>query len=247
MVAFSQTMNPASIGLSFAVLDTVTQLDVEVTYGLYEDQDAQDEKGKTVKRWQRRPFSETVTIPVNTGTYTQELDGGGRLEWVIRSGTGTRNITLFLVNRNTTSDQSRADDTLCLFQPRLVVRGTSETYPFVHREPGGMLPYDPDLESHRLLYRDCYEFAVGHGCSVDWNDIQHDRAGMLETTFIPAYELPATTPIRIIGLEMQVLADAANPAVVRAALTPLLGCLRLPGSISSVATCRHWRRVRYRT
>lgn len=222
VVALSQTMNPASIGLSFAVLESVTQLDVEVTYGLYDEQEAQAEKGKTVKRWQRRPFSETVTVPPTPGSGSQALDGGGSLEWVIRSGTGTRTVTLFVVNRNSAPDLSRADDTLCLFQPHLVVRVPSDTHPFVHREPGGTLPYDPDLESHRLLYRDCYEFAVGHGCSVNWNDIQHDRAGMLETAFIPDYELPATTPNTMAGLEMQTLADAASPAAVTATLTPLL-------------------------
>lgn len=119
-------------------------------------------------------------------------------------------------------DQSRPDERLCLFQPRLVVRGPAGTHPFVHREPGGTLPYEPDLESHRLLYRDCAELAVGHGCSVDWNDIEQNHAGVLSTTSIPTYELPATTPNTMAGLEMQALADAINPAMVAAILNPLL-------------------------
>jgi hypothetical protein len=224
VVAFSQTMNPASIGLSFAVLDTISHLKVEVSYGLYEDQETQDEKGKTIRRWQRRPVDDTIIVPINPGEDKKELCGCDDLylRWVVRSGNGTRHITVSLVNHKRVPDPNRVDDTLCVFQPRLVVRGLSGTHPFVHREPGGTLPYDPDLESHRLLYRDCYEFAVGHGCSVDWNDIQHDQAGVLETAFIPDYELPATTPNTMAGLEMQALADAANPAAVEAILTPLL-------------------------
>ena len=222
VVAFSQSMNPASLGLSFAVVATVTQLTVQVSYGLYVDQDTSNDAGKTVKRWQRQPFSTSISVPLVPGTGKQALEGGGSLEWIVRSGSVTRSITLFLVNRNSVPDQTRADDTLCLFQPHLAVRGSEGIYPFIHREPGGTLPYDPDLESHRLLYRDCLEFAVGHGCAVNWHQTQGDRAAMLETALIPDFELPATTPGTMPGLEMQKLADAADPVDVKAILSPLL-------------------------
>jgi hypothetical protein len=222
VVAFSQTMNPASIGLSFAVMDTTTELEVQVDYGVYTETIAADDTGKTIKRWQRRQTSTSVQLSVTPGNGRQTLDGGGSLEWVIRPGTGPRSITLFLVNRNSVADPARPDDELCLFQPHLRIHHPAGDHTFVHREPGGTIPYDPDLESHRLLYRDCYEFAVGHGCAVDWGNVEGDHAAVLEASSIPGYELPATTPNEMAGLEMQRLADASDPTVITTTLTPLL-------------------------
>lgn len=222
VITVSQTMNPSSLGLSFAVQESVSQLVVQVSYGLYLEQTETDEKGTSGKRWQRKPVIETVTIPLTPGRSKQELTGGGSLEWVVRRRSPTFSVSIFLVNRNRSADAVRANDTECLFQPHLSVRGEAISHPFVHRSPGGTLPYDPDLKTHTLLYRDCYEFAVGHGCAVDWHDIQQNQAAVLETALIPDYELPATTPNSMAGLEMQPLADAKTPQTIAAKLTPLL-------------------------
>lgn len=222
ITAASQTMNPASLGLSFAVEESISKLNVHVTYGIYTQQDETNSEGKPVKRWLRQPINETVTISLKPGHDKHSLPNDGRLEWIVRPHNGIFSVSVFLVNRNSIPSGKQADDTQCLFQPNITVCGVDGAHPFIHRRPGGVLPYDPDLESHNLLYRDNHEFAVGHGCAVDWEDTQHDYTGTLTTALIPDYELPATTPNTMSGLEMQTFADAKDPQIIETILIPLL-------------------------
>lgn len=220
LIILSQTMNPASLGLSFALEDDVDRLEVEVAYGLYTMCGKKRTDG-----WQRHQFNKKISISLSMSGGRKGLENGGSLEWIIRSWSGKRSVSIFLVNRNTLPEQNddfANIDELCLFQPSLVVCGASAMRPFVHRIPQGDLPVDADLESYRLLYRDCYEFAIGHGCAVDWNDVQGDRAGILRTTSIPAYELPATIPNSMAGLEMLTLGRTSSPDEVVSLLTPVL-------------------------
>ncbi|MFO7613857.1 MAG: hypothetical protein R6W71_04380, partial [Bacteroidales bacterium] len=83
---------------------------------------------------------------------------------------------------------------------------------------------DPDLESYRLLYRDSYEFAVGHSCAASWGDGAAGQCGWLQTDIIPDYELLMTTPSAMPGLEMEALANAASPADMQLRLQELPIC-----------------------
>ncbi|HLG76609.1 MAG TPA: hypothetical protein VKX46_09345, partial [Ktedonobacteraceae bacterium] len=220
LIILSQTMNPASLGLSFAVEDDIHQLEVEVAYGLYTMRGEKRTDG-----WQRSQSRKTIPISLSNSGGRAELENGGSLEWIVRTRSGKRSVSIFLVNRNPLPKQdgeSSNIDELCLFQPSLEVRGAGAIRPFVHRVSQGDLPFDADLESYRLLYRDCYEFAIGHGCAVDWNDVQGNRAGILRTTTIPAYELPATIPNSMAGLEMLMLGRATGPDEVVSLLGPVL-------------------------
>jgi len=220
LIILSQTMNPASLGLSFAVEDDINQLEVEVAYGLYTMRGEKRTDG-----WQRQQFKRIIPVSLSMSGGRAELENEGSLEWIVRARPGKRSVSIFLVNRNPLPDQdgeSSNIDELCLFQPSLEVRGAGAIRPFVHRVPQGDLPFDADLESYRLLYRDCYEFAMGHGCAVDWNDVQGDRAGILRTTTIPAYELPATIPNSMAELEMLTLGRASSPDEVVSLLRPVL-------------------------
>ncbi len=220
LVILSQTMNPASLGLSFAVEYDADQLEIEVAYGLYTMRGEKRTDG-----WQRYQFNRRVIVSLLMPGGRERLENGGSLEWIVRSRSGKRSVSLFLVNRNPLPEQNNAlsnIDELCLFQPCLKVRRSGTARPFVHRVPEGDLPLDADLESYRLLYRDCYEFAIGHGCAVDWDDVQGDHAGILRTTQISTYELQAIIPNSMAGLEMLTLGRASSPDEVVSLLTPVL-------------------------
>lgn len=228
VVILSQTMNPASIGLSFSVEKGVEELEVTIGYGLYTKSSEQECAVKNSDGWQRRQVNNSITVPLSVNIGRKDLENGGSLEWIVRSRTGKLSVSIFLVNRNRLPDQNNSADVvdidkICLFQPYIQVRSWENIRPFVHRVPEGMLPLDADLESYQLLYRDCYEFAVGHGCAVDWDDIQGDHAAMLWTTQIPSYELAATIPNTIPGLEMLALGKKdTTPAEVSSLLAPIL-------------------------
>jgi len=227
IVILSQTMNPASIGLSFAVDNKTDYLFVDVCYGLYTKFAGQGDNSKKIEGWQRRQINRQITVSLLENGGNEPLENNAHLEWVVRSHEKKRSVSLFLVNRNRLPEQKDSSDNLdidnlCLFQPHLQVRGEQDTRPFIHRIPEGLLPIDPDIESHQLLYRDCYEFAIGHGCAVDWGDIQEGYAGVLWTSQIPSYDLPATVPNSMPGLDMMVLGKAANADEIYKLLLPVL-------------------------
>ena len=220
-------MNPASIGLSFAVEKTLEQLEITVKYGLYEHCNRQEDNDNSAGEWKRHQVTHIVPMVLSAPQRLLELENKGSLQWIIREHNTTYSISIFLVNRNQMPDENQPSgfemlNTACLFQPCIEVRGLPGTYPFVHRSPEGRLPTDADLESHALLYRNCYEFAVGHGCAVDWKDIHEDHASVLWTTQIPTYELAATIPNNISGLDMKALGEAKTPDEIETLLQPLL-------------------------
>ncbi len=207
-VLLSKTINPASLGLSFAVEDGVDSLEVEVSYGLYTKCGPKRTDG-----WQRSQIKRNVIFSLSQPSGKQELDNQGWLHWIVRSPKGKRSVSLFLVNQNRTPDPQKDPDApdingLCFFQPGLRVWSPDTTYPFAHRVPETDVPIDSDLESYELLYRNCCEFAIGHGCAVEWTDVQGKNAGLLWTTQIPSYELPATIPNEMPGLDMRTLGKA---------------------------------------
>ncbi len=222
VVALSQTMNPASLGLSFATIHSAYSLTIAVSYGLYNSQELSDSNGKSVIVWQRRQIDTIVPVPLIPGSDEAGIEGGASVKWIVRQHNGFCSVTVFLVNRNPIDPRLPPDDSQCLFQPHLKILSPDCPHPFMHRSPGGNLPPDSDLESYQLLYRDCYEFAVGHGCAVNWSNISSGHVGELETAIIPDYHLPATTPNDMSGLEMQTLANASDTASVTALLRPLL-------------------------
>lgn len=210
-VPLSRTINPASIGLSFAIKGEVERLRIEVSYGLYR------KGGGKTDGWQRFPVRHEVDIELKGGSGKEELQNQAYIYWYARKSSGKWSTTVFLVNRNvlpnpdTDEKHDRQEiDELCLFQPTLRVSSLTVEYPFVHRVPENEVPLDADLEAYELLYRNCYEFAIGHGCAVEWGQVQGPQAGVIWTVQVPSYELPATLPGDIQekrGLEMMALGN----------------------------------------
>lgn len=215
-VIFSQTMNPSAIGLSFAVDPAVKYLTANVAYGIYRRTSASS--GST---WKRQPVNKLVRIGLH-GSGSETLDSGARLEWTVRLQADSVIVTVSLVNRNSTPRDQPADDDRYLFQPQIRVAADEGARPFLHRVPAGIVPGDADLESYRLLYRDSYEFAVGHSCAVSWGAVSDGRCGWLQTRVIPDFQLPMTTPNAMVGLEMAALADSSSPDMITTRLQPLL-------------------------
>ncbi|MFQ3661341.1 MAG: DISARM system helicase DrmA [Chloroflexaceae bacterium] len=215
-IIFSQTIYPSAIGLSFAVDGSVSELEVHVAYGIY-----QRSASASGVNWKRQQITRSVIITlISSGS--EILEHGATLEWSVRPFRDTITVTISLVNRNTCPPGHRADDDLCLFQPSIRVTTEAGRHPFLHRVPPGSVPGDADLESYQLLYRDSYEFAVGHSCAVSWGDVVNGRCGWLQTCIIPDYQLQMTTPNAMDGLEMAKLAGASTPADVVSRLQPLL-------------------------
>jgi Helicase conserved C-terminal domain len=223
---------PSSIGLTLAVQPKTTMLEAEFRYGLYTPEEQADASGgsRPTILWKRHQVVHVTNLQVREGsTGTLDLPSGGRAEWLCRSADddGVRVISVFLRNVNSAGSGPEQPEQ-CLFQAEIRVRGVTTDTPIVNRAHRmRSSSSDPDLESYRLLYRDKPEFAVGHGCAVDWDNSRclPDRARLVRTEFIPTYEvsnIEAKGGVGLPGLEMEVLASAPDGQTMRSILTPLV-------------------------
>lgn len=224
-----QAMKPSSIGISFVVNSSVDTLNVEVSWGRYEQKG--DRKNPL---WIRTPihFQSPISIfPADGKRKTNPtLDPEVFIEWISRplhDGQGRHAISLFLVNRKPKPEKG-PKDALCLFQSSIKVFDEKGTYPFsVRRINIKQKTKYPDVAADELLYRNQTVFAVGHGVAVEWESHSADRQNVaqLKTVIMPVHEIPRVVPPDWIGagsLDMKKLSNAVDGDEVYEYLNPLL-------------------------
>ena len=233
---------PASMGLSVFLPPPAAgapgHIEVVVAYAEYiKEEVAEDNEKKAKVGWRRVPHGPyTVQVPLDPRVLASR-DGvrwpeatGLRLRGELRTTEidglppGARVLSLFLVNERPPLDRDR--DLNFIFQVRLTLR-----YPrgFLARpNRRGEEAADDDQRVLALMFRDRYEWAVGHNTSVDLPSPGPDGGVReLRTTQLPRYEVlsvdhvrdPAKIGIEVLG--MRELASLDGPGLTRA-LTPLV-------------------------
>lgn len=216
-VAMSNVRYPSSMGLSFAV-DTgvASRLTISVEAARYE---RQDERGQIF--WKRIPLkAEPVEFDASkpkSGREPLTIDG---LQLFIRSRMPREDrvsCTVVLINtHHPTADRDKRNEK-AFFQPVIRVATVNGAAALVDRRYAASSE-DPELRSYELLYRHAKEFAVGHGCSVHWDDPVESSDGVsaVRTDFIPTYELAladSNPDIPVQGLSMKELAESSRAEV----------------------------------
>ncbi|MFN3166121.1 MAG: helicase-related protein [Phycisphaeraceae bacterium] len=218
-VAMANRRYPTSMGITFAVDPALAdQICVVAEAGRYEKFDEDGQIG-----WRRvalGPFSKTISVTDPTEGDRETLIDGLTLFSRVRKpdASGAVSITLVLINSKTAPPTGGRDE-LAFFQPKLVVTPKqSGIKPFVGRPRRGNESKDSDIRSYRLLYRNAKPFAVGHGCSADWEcEPEAEHASEIRTTFVPRYELLlADSPkIDMRGLSMKELAEGGRSDAIQ--------------------------------
>lgn len=215
----SESLIPSSVGLTFAVDASATQIRVEARWGRYEKSKSDGihltPSGENRSVWKRSAAGGIVSIGLAVGPILAEPDSESP-QVVLRGSVrqthdGDRVIILFLVNEQQEPEQNK--DAAWVFQPELIVRATDGASIFRRRPVlngdegffGG-----PEQRAMRMLHRNRIEFAVGHGIGVHANVPDHstpDRADRIETRVIPFYDVPVTEPPTSIDPGFEKLAD----------------------------------------
>lgn len=86
--------------------------------------------------------------------------------------------------RDKFSNANEALNKKCLFQAKIVVKDAVFK---PYKQLGDINPFDDELNTINFQYREELSFAVGHGCSVDWNDASSPT--QLSTTFQPEVDI----------------------------------------------------------
>jgi len=105
-------------------------------------------------------------------------------------------VTVSLVNRHAAN--GGAIDEFCLFQSGIRVSGLSGTpwiapYREVMARKASANLTMTDEFINKLIYRNSQTFAVGHGCSADWEGTAIQKASSIWTDVMPAFETPSTS------------------------------------------------------
>lgn len=233
------TYFPSSMGMSFVVATEINKIVVEVEWGHYQRIHSTTQKkkdGNPSPVWRRRPVIVDPKIlnleaglidpaPVHPDYPLVLMQGRIRLTqdgWI---------VTLFLVNQQPERvRRGEPKDEVWVFQPKFRVHGTEDQPIFVQRKgvTADLSKMDPltreEAETLEMLYRHQREFAVGHGISVHATlpEPQAERATVVESEWIPRFEVPQQTPrsqaddenLNGLTLDMKVLAEMPKQELV---------------------------------
>lgn len=138
--------------------------------------------------WKRNPINWSSTITIDKpGDIKKPVFPALSIRLRIRppDKKGISALTLSLINENKKASSQSDLSEKSFFQVYFAVEGINGERPFVERRAYRGLSENPDAQSVLLLYRSVKLFAAGHGCSVDWKNEGDDRAGFIESSFIP--------------------------------------------------------------
>lgn len=192
-MSLKDELRPSSMGMSFIVDGKVEQLSVEIKWATYSQSQKKDYSDRPP--FKRHECTATKNIRVSTASveiseclYQKDDPNSKDFYMVLKTYNeehGKRPISIFLVNKETTSNDKGELCKCCIFSPSIRIK--SEGFVILARERNINASEDNDLKSLNLLYHDRHEFGTGHGCSVKWESIKENRCGILETTFLPQY------------------------------------------------------------
>ena len=204
-VNLSNQYLPSAMGLS-ALVDVPETLRVEISAATYRQGDAPVPPGarpRKGKSWFRQPFTRTIEFRAS-----QLLGSGNKsLERPVVSAEGkpslvlhalsrphgrsdrSRLITFTLINRLQVENQAPRN-TDCFFQCEFRVLSPDGQACFLSYPERAGSKDDPEELSLQLLHLHKQSFAVGHGCSAEWDEPVDGRTALVRTEVLPVYEVP---------------------------------------------------------
>jgi hypothetical protein len=232
-------MFPASMGFSVLLpaAGEIDSVDVTISFARYEPERIKEEgeKGAGRTHWRRVPCGPVVVrVPLDSATVAKGIPVPnavgvnliGRLE-TIQDGdrvgvkTGTRALSLFLVNRQTLDEKDNPDE-YAFFQVQLELRSAKPLVPRPNRRGERSLT-DLDARISELQYRERVEYGVGHNVGVEPVRDEDGEVRSVRTRWLPSTEvsLVDARPLEGVEVSMKKLAQLDDGASARAALAHL--------------------------
>ena len=220
-IALSNAQRQAAMGLSFVVEPALRKIDLAISWGVYvlkveeeldngvnnpgaDAQSGVDETdGVTTLFWERRPMNFSAGLDLSElesgqprTIKTDEETDGLALIVLSRDTPRGRFLTVTIVNRRQKrSGYQLQEESPCIFQAEIRVTSAGGSGFPSSTNTGLRSTEDDEYWNHELLYRDCRQFAVGHGVSVDW---QTSTSGMTAdavwTEWVPDVEIGKADP-----------------------------------------------------
>lgn len=197
---------PSSMGISFALTDSATTLEVTVSAAQYvaeekTDEQIDDKPDENTKNtsWKRKAIGPT-DITVDVGL----LCSNRRVDFEIVEGLkivlqlhkeysdGTRTISATLINSFEKSSRETRfwTNQHTFFQPQIRVSAPKDYFSDIRKNIS--ISNNKDNQEMEMLYSKHRNYVTGHGCAADYSI--EDSFITLTTSFIPVYELKQMMP-----------------------------------------------------
>jgi hypothetical protein len=223
---------PSAMGLS-VLLILPSELRVRVKAAYYEPVVVEglgrpDKDGKWQAHWFRRQIDVPLPIDCTELAKSQskvlripikEQENDTRLMLHVYSrpyakavDPATERIVTFTLLNNRTAHSDRARDGECFFQCGFEIAGSEQKSCFLEYPERVGEALDEEDETLRLLFSHRRTFAVGHGCSTEWDSREDGTAFRVCTETLPMYEIKPIAPTLIDGLDLSMLALSKSGA-----------------------------------
>ncbi len=217
-VKLSNAYNQSAISITSACKN-IDKISVMVKAAIYERKVEYTDAGKKRILYYRRPMfwnnsGEFIELPDEIEKIKKyQVSGEGNkykgLELIIinRKNTKVENIYTFsLINKKRKTRSALDED--CFFQVGFSIKSNCGflRIPSVEKEF-----LSEDDASNELLYRNEKNYAIGHGCSANWED-EEENVFVIRTEIIPTFDLKPILPTAIKGvsLSMKLMSDLGD-------------------------------------
>ena len=203
---------------------------LQKTSKLIEDLEVEDDKEAFGVYWQRcSDFEQSFRVPIlkegkiqipsMNGVHTEEVYFEVCHAQYSEKSNDAHVVSLFLVNGIPPMDTKTSADESSIFQVGFSVECLEG---FVPREFKNLSQQEDDLRND-LQYRDCCEWAVGHGISTIAHQQENGSVQRLETTWIPSAKVYRMKENSIDGVEcsMRVLSNMKSASELAANMETL--------------------------
>ena len=192
------SLAPSALGCTVYVAGDIAELSVRAEWAWYRRTTPETESEQS-RVWQRVPVHGSSKITLINGELGPKPLNSEHPQVVLRGRArrheGNWLVSLFLVNVQTRP--ATLPDSAWLFQVRLVLTGPDGAPVFLprpDRTSGGDQADKAEQRRLAMAYRECPEFAVGHGTGVHVTAADDDpmRAVEIAAAAVPSHEIPFT-------------------------------------------------------
>lgn len=229
---------PASLGMSMLLpAGDADSIRISVDFADYvpERRLVEGEKQKTV--WRRAPIpTRHIELPLTKealekGKELPQTPGirvMGKIEAAEAPGIppGSRALSIFVVNQRTPPDRASASDEAYIFQVVMTGEYPQGLLARPNRRGEDLEEWDDNVGD--LQFRGRFEYAVGHGVSVETLDQEETPVTTVRTSWLPRHEVRRVVTHKepSVTAEMEKLASLSDGASAKAALSPLVTAYR---------------------
>lgn len=193
-----------------AALHKGDEIRIEVQAGTYKTKKFVDPiTGKETTRYPRTAISWTndgypIDLPSGEDVIRKIPidDSGLQFDITHRYQLGSESIYTFTLENANVCEGSLVKDDDCFFQVKFKIFSTKGFCPLPDSQK--INTSDEDYLSNLLLYRNVHNYALGHGCAVDWEEDAKIISWIASATF-PSYEIKPIVPSVIPGVSLDML------------------------------------------